>query len=860
VFWPVVRDAAALFGPPDQSGRLVPANGTGVGRFGDLTVALEHGFVLQSAVHAAGQFIEGPGHHTVTVTIGTVTVNIGRRADGDSDHATDPQHVASLEAQTRRRNAEPNGENDMLAPAWFATSGVSAIVLDGEGHIAAVTPPAAALGLKVGNSFWEALVAGQKNRVVNDIGRRRAGFDVDLRFGDAVVTCTVAVDAHGDGNVLWLFPMANGDAASESARQLRQQNAILLDLGKAEAIDAGEFEQAIFKITEAAAAGLGCARSSVWFYNDDETAIIADDLYQLAERQHGAKGFTLTAAAYPAYFAALAEDRTIAADDCREHPATREFKDGYLVPLGITSMLEAPIRRKGKLVGVLCNEHIGPIRTFTQEEQNFAANVADYVTRAMEAAARREANEKLEQYAAGLEEKVRERTRAIQLVLDSTGDGLLTVLPDGTLGGEASRAVTAWFGPVPVGAAAGGYLFSDDVKRAELALTISDMVDDVLPFEVIAAQAPRTIERDGRTLRIGYRPVVEDGVLVRVLLMIRDASAEVAAERAERHARELVAMVEHLLRDKAAFISFLEESEVLLQRLGTVTSIPDAKRNLHTLKGNAALHGLEGMAARLHDLESSYEEDPEALARELEQVRGLWRESRARIDAIIGDGSTAAIQLSRDEHQAFIEALERAKVGPAIIAEARSWRSPSTHSLVERLRGQVERIGRQLGKDIEVEVADDGHRVPREGMEPFFAGLVHVVRNAIDHGIEDAASREAVGKPRRGHVRLVAANTDGVFEVAIHDDGRGIDWEAVRQRAVMKGIPSSTAEELQRALFADGLSTRDEVTAISGRGVGLGAVREACLALGGDVVVDTDPGHATTFRFRFPSDLAHAAE
>jgi two-component system chemotaxis sensor kinase CheA len=106
----------------------------------------------------------------------------------------------------------------------------------------------------------------------------------------------------------------------------------------------------------------------------------------------------------------------------------------------------------------------------------------------------------------------------------------------------------------------------------------------------------------------------------------------------------------------------------------------------------------------------------------------------------------------------------------------------------------------------------------------------------------------------------VAANTDGVFEVAIRDDGRGIDWEAVRQRAVMKGIPSSTAEELQRALFADGLSTRDEVTAISGRGVGLGAVREACLALGGDVVVDTDPGHATTFRFRFPSDLAHAAE
>lgn len=224
-----------------------------------------------------------------------------------------------------------------------------------------------------------------------------------------------------------------------------------------------------------------------------------------------------------------------------------------------------------------------------------------------------------------------------------------------------------------------------------------------------------------------------------------------------------------------------------------------------------------------------------------------------------------AVQLSRQEHVAFVDALVRSGADVSLIHEARSWRSPSTQSLVERLRGQVERIGRQLGKEIDIDVVDDGHRVPREGMEPFFAGLVHVVRNAIDHGIEDAARREAAGKSSRGRVRLVATNTDGVFEVAIEDDGRGIDWDAVRQRALMKGLPAQTPDDLQRALFADGLSTRDEVTDISGRGVGLGAVREGCLALGGDVVGDTRPGQGTAFRFRFPTTpmgatLAHAAE
>ncbi|HLM74315.1 MAG TPA: GAF domain-containing protein, partial [Polyangiaceae bacterium] len=112
---------------------------------------------------------------------------------------------------------------------------------------------------------------------------------------------------------------------------------------------------------------------------------------------------------------------SIVANDAHTHPATREFSQPYLAPLGIRSMLDAPIRLRGKLVGVLCNEHVGPVRSFTQEEENFAASLADVVARGLEAAeARRaeatleQAKSELEQHAATLEKIVAARTGELE--------------------------------------------------------------------------------------------------------------------------------------------------------------------------------------------------------------------------------------------------------------------------------------------------------------------------------------------------------------------------------------------------------------------------------------------------------------
>lgn len=159
-----------------------------------------------------------------------------------------------------------------------------------------------------------------------------------------------------------------------------------------------------------------------------------------------------------------------------------------------------------------------------------------------------------------------------------------------------------------------------------------------------------------------------------------------------------------------------------------------------------------------------------------------------------------------------------------------------------------------MGKeDVIIDVhAPNEVRLPGERWARFWTSFVHLSRNVVDHGLETPAQRATTGKASTSHVMLSARTEASAFVIEIADDGRGVAWERVRERALDKGLPHATEADLVDALFADGVTTSDDVTPISGRGLGLGAVREAALALGACISVTSDPGRGTTFLFRFP--------
>jgi signal transduction histidine kinase len=161
-------------------------------------------------------------------------------------------------------------------------------------------------------------------------------------------------------------------------------------LARLPAIADGDLPATYRAITEQGARTLGIARCSIWLFNAARTAIHCVDLYERDAERHS-DGEVLTASDHPAYFAALAGSRVLVAANAQADPRTADFAAAYLDPHGITSMLDAPISHRGAMVGIVCNEHVGPAREFDEPAQAFAASLADFVAQAMTAAERRSA-------------------------------------------------------------------------------------------------------------------------------------------------------------------------------------------------------------------------------------------------------------------------------------------------------------------------------------------------------------------------------------------------------------------------------------------------------------------------------------
>jgi two-component system chemotaxis sensor kinase CheA len=185
---------------------------------------------------------------------------------------------------------------------------------------------------------------------------------------------------------------------------------------------------------------------------------------------------------------------------------------------------------------------------------------------------------------------------------------------------------------------------------------------------------------------------------------------------------------------------------------------------------------------------------------------------------------------------------------------------------VGTVTGKFHRIARDLaaalGKRVEVEIEGEDVGVDKAVNEALRDPLLHLVRNAVDHGIESPAEREAAGKPAAGLLKIRAYHEGGRVHVEVSDDGRGVDPAGLLARAVAAGLLSpeeaeaATEAEAVDLMFAPGLSTRDEVTATSGRGVGMDVVRAALEQVGGSIDVSSQPGQGVLFRLNVPLTLA----
>jgi two-component system chemotaxis sensor kinase CheA len=216
-------------------------------------------------------------------------------------------------------------------------------------------------------------------------------------------------------------------------------------------------------------------------------------------------------------------------------------------------------------------------------------------------------------------------------------------------------------------------------------------------------------------------------------------------------------------------------------------------------------------------------------------------------------------RIGRDGHR---DADGQRLAGTVLREDVRSLRMVPAAIVLEPLRRAVRDVAGKLGKEVDLVLEGGDVRLDRRVVDELKDPLLHLVRNAVDHGIEAPEARQASGKPARGRVAVRVEPRGGRVVIVVEDDGPGLDVSAVRSAAVRKGlVTAEAAEELSdreasRLVFSAGLSTARAVTSVSGRGVGLDVVKEVIERLGGSVDLRFARGQGTRFDLEVPLTLA----
>ncbi|WP_343586302.1 ATP-binding protein [Herbaspirillum sp.] len=509
--------------------------------------------------------------------------------------------------------------------------------------------------------------------------------------------------------------------------------------------------------------------------------------------------------------------------------------------------------------------------------------------------------EKIEEASA----QVRQKTADMQAMLQNIPQGILTIVDGNKIHPEYSAFLETVFETTDIAGRdlmelvfSGTNLGADTLSQIE-AIGGACIGEDVMNFEfnehLMVGEVEKTMAGGGKKiLDLSWSPITDgNDTVIRLMLCVRDVTElrQLAAEANEQK-RELEMIGEILAVAPAKFGEFigsarrfLDENEQIVHQNPEATAFAIAKlfRNMHTIKGNGRTYGLLHLANVVHEAEQHYDDlrhpetgavwSQEHLLLQLAQVRETI-DRYARInDVTLGRGASAEPADAGAGYERHVMTVDRKHIQESL-HRLETVNTANLHEMVA-VRNEVRRTLRLLGTESVqdvlapvtvslpalaadlgkaapvVEIEDNGYVVHSFASPLLQNVFMHLIRNAMDHGLEGAAERVAKGKPEAGTIKLEMGVMDNMFQMALSDDGRGLALERVRQIAVEKNLigihQAMTDAELARLIMQPGFSTRSEVTEVSGRGVGMDAVLDFVTREHGKIEIrftDADEGAA----------------
>lgn len=553
------------------------------------------------------------------------------------------------------------------------------------------------------------------------------------------------------------------------------------------------------------------------------------------------------------------------------------------------ALLSTPLYESGKIIGVM---------NFTSPVGQIKVDISDkgfYETlqRITSVTIKNIRSVKLiEEHNRTLEQKIEARTKDIRDLMDNTGQGFMSFASDYLVNKEYSKACLSFFDEAISGKNVLDLIYEKgtDKSISEIKELFQMVFDGMGDLDLFAEMLPSEVESGSKILSVEYKSI-QSNKGQRIMLILTDITTEKALEKQIASDEERNAIIIKVALDKDGFVQFLQELDGLIANIYAEYDLAPDKvditalfRYYHTVKGGSASYGLKHVAKKAHEIESSLEAfrtGGETLSVEsIAELSKNTKELQEKILAVLSDLSEIIPPEDRQTDERFyriasskidrLESFMLDKIGRDLLnrikAEIDLLCSQPIGPVLKKYASAAQELATRLGKEVEIQVTGGELEISHAKLDSVISNLIHLIRNCVDHGLESPDIRQMLGKEETGHVNIQAVKEDEILKIIISDDGAGIDGENLGLIAIKKGllteeqVAEMTLQDKVCIIFMPGFSSKEQVTDVSGRGVGMDALGAALSDLGGRIDVDTELDVGSTFNLVIPHFMASKSE
>lgn len=563
----------------------------------------------------------------------------------------------------------------------------------------------------------------------------------------------------------------------------------------------------------------------------------------------------------------------------------------------LRSIMATPLKVREDVIGVVYLDSSLAKGLFTQEDIQVFSTLSNHVSVAFELS--RMARVELEKLnlrrELDIQTAILSESKKVEILVDNMRQALFSIDASGNIVQPVSKFTTSVFGLDITGRNITDTLYSQQNIEAGSQSNLKTVLattfgEDELQWSLAEDNLPRKVQyktptkQDLKTLKVAPAPIWSDQEkLEKILFIVEDVTEFETLERRFSEQSKQAKVIEEILDlDRNDLDSFIAQGlqtliglkDLLLRDLST-NSTNESMRSLHTLKGNSRLFGLKMLAEKIHETETLFSskrgeagfnkesqdfllDEINNLSKTIESYNEVLRKLIRSKGVSTNSSNVSQFALNYLKECLFpiyskLSADEVKKLNYSI--DQFSYKSVAY--VASAYQAMVKDIASQLKKEIYFEVTGEAF-VSEEQLMSVQECLLHLVRNSVDHGIELPEERIRNNKTSSGKISISISEDQNQIVIVLSDDGRGIDADTIWKKALKMGIAkaksgeSISEREKLEVIFAPGFSSKDEVSEISGRGVGLDVVKNTVRNLGGEISIQTVLGRSTAFNIKIP--------